>query len=160
LLNPEEWNIFKSNAKEYDETVYPVDHARSGQIRDFSLFNNFVKPMPAGVTVTCVMDCCVSLVHLEICGCIACLLLSALEMTIPTCGICFILTHCSCVTIFYCVFLVSSSIGRFQNRKWECAYPISDTLPLKLLHRLVSGSRATFYVLSCLGQWCGAGITV
>ena len=60
LLNPE-WNTFKannSNNKEYDETVYPVDHERAGQIRDFSLFNHFVKPMPAGVTVTCVMDCC------------------------------------------------------------------------------------------------------
>ena len=57
LLNPE-WNMFKANNKEYDETVYPVDHGRAGQIRDFSLFNHFVKPMPAGVTVTCVMDCC------------------------------------------------------------------------------------------------------
>jgi hypothetical protein len=44
--------------KEYDETIYPVDHARSGQIRDFSLFNHFVRPMRSGVTVTCVMDCC------------------------------------------------------------------------------------------------------
>lgn len=57
LLSPEA-NFFKSNNNEYDETIYPLDHERSGQIRDFSLFNHFVKPMPAGVTVTCVMDCC------------------------------------------------------------------------------------------------------
>lgn len=44
--------------KDFDETLYPVDHGLAGQIRDFSLFNHFVKPMPAGVTVTCVMDCC------------------------------------------------------------------------------------------------------
>lgn len=57
LLDPE-WNAFKGSNKEYDETLYPVDHNLAGQIRDFSLFNHFVKPMAAGVTVTCVMDCC------------------------------------------------------------------------------------------------------
>jgi hypothetical protein len=57
LLSPN-WNTFKNQNKEYDETLYPLDHARAGQIRDFSLFNHFVKPMAAGVTVTCVMDCC------------------------------------------------------------------------------------------------------
>jgi hypothetical protein len=57
LLSPN-WNTFKNRNKEYDETLYPLDHAHAGQIRDFSLFNHFVKPMPAGVTVTCVMDCC------------------------------------------------------------------------------------------------------
>jgi metacaspase-1 len=64
LLDPDYWNRFKQAYndrtfdKEYDETLYPVDHGLAGQIRDFSLFNHFVKPMPAGVTVTCVMDCC------------------------------------------------------------------------------------------------------
>jgi len=60
LLDPQFWNRYKSGVsqKEYDETLYPVDHARAGQIRDFNLFNHFVKPMAAGVTVTCVMDCC------------------------------------------------------------------------------------------------------
>jgi len=57
LLSPE-FNAFKTNRKEYDEIIYPVDHHEAGQIRDFSLFNHFVKPMSAGVTVTCVMDCC------------------------------------------------------------------------------------------------------
>lgn len=57
LLDPE-FNVFKINSDKYDETIYPVDHGRSGQIRDFSLFNKFVKPMASGVTVTCVMDCC------------------------------------------------------------------------------------------------------
>eukprot|EP00568_Trieres_chinensis_P007788 CAMPEP_0183300156 /NCGR_PEP_ID=MMETSP0160_2-20130417/6674_1 /TAXON_ID=2839 ORGANISM="Odontella Sinensis, Strain Grunow 1884" /NCGR_SAMPLE_ID=MMETSP0160_2 /ASSEMBLY_ACC=CAM_ASM_000250 /LENGTH=302 /DNA_ID=CAMNT_0025462525 /DNA_START=123 /DNA_END=1031 /DNA_ORIENTATION=+ len=57
LLDPE-FNIFKGNNSEYDETIYPVDHESSGHIRDFNLFNHFVKPMAANVTVTCVMDCC------------------------------------------------------------------------------------------------------
>jgi hypothetical protein len=60
LLDPDDWNRFKAKKlnKYYDETLYPVDHLKAGQIRDFSLFNHFVKPMAAGVTVTCVMDCC------------------------------------------------------------------------------------------------------
>lgn len=61
LLDPDyHWNRFKAGKpnKEHDETLYPVDHEKAGQIRDFSLFNHFVKPMAAGVTVTCVMDCC------------------------------------------------------------------------------------------------------
>ncbi|KAG7366735.1 caspase domain containing protein [Nitzschia inconspicua] len=61
LLDPDYWNRFQQadrKLKEYDETLYPVDHGLAGQIRDFSLFNHFVKPMAAGVTVTCVMDCC------------------------------------------------------------------------------------------------------
>jgi hypothetical protein len=64
LLDPDYWNRFQQAChnrtfdKEYDETLYPVDHGLAGQIRDFSLFNHFVKPMSAGVTVTCVMDCC------------------------------------------------------------------------------------------------------
>jgi hypothetical protein len=65
LLNPD-WNSFKNSNKDYDETLYPLDHERSGHIRDFSLFNHFVKPMPAGVTVTCVMDCCHSGAVLEL----------------------------------------------------------------------------------------------
>mmetsp|Transcript_48133 Transcript_48133/g.145372 ORF Transcript_48133/g.145372 Transcript_48133/m.145372 type:complete len:265 (+) Transcript_48133:193-987(+) len=44
LISPEV-NFFKSNNNEYDETIYPLDHEQSGQIRDFSLFNHFVKPM-------------------------------------------------------------------------------------------------------------------
>ena len=60
LLHPDYWNRYKAAKpnKDYDETLYPVDHVNAGQIRDFSLFNHFVKPMAAGVTVTCVMDCC------------------------------------------------------------------------------------------------------
>lgn len=57
MISPD-WNNFKMNNKEHDETLYPVDHESSGQIRDFSLFNHFVKPMTEGVMVTCVMDCC------------------------------------------------------------------------------------------------------
>jgi metacaspase-1 len=62
LLSPENFNAFKFNnserGKAYDETLFPVDHNHSGQIRDFSLFHHFVQPMAAGVVVTCVMDCC------------------------------------------------------------------------------------------------------
>lgn len=58
LLDPEGFNAFKMQQKKYDETLYPLDHERAGQIRDFSLFHHFVQPMAEGVTVTCVMDCC------------------------------------------------------------------------------------------------------
>eukprot|EP00538_Stauroneis_constricta_P000875 CAMPEP_0119561616 /NCGR_PEP_ID=MMETSP1352-20130426/18149_1 /TAXON_ID=265584 /ORGANISM="Stauroneis constricta, Strain CCMP1120" /LENGTH=547 /DNA_ID=CAMNT_0007609859 /DNA_START=108 /DNA_END=1751 /DNA_ORIENTATION=- len=57
LLMPEN-NMFKSKQKDFDQTLIPLDHQRSGQIRDFSLFNHFVRPMAAGVTVTCLLDCC------------------------------------------------------------------------------------------------------
>jgi len=48
----------QSVGQEYDEILYPLDHQKAGHIRDYSLFKNFVQPMPAGVTVTCIMDCC------------------------------------------------------------------------------------------------------
>jgi metacaspase-1 len=54
--------IFLVDAKQtedgYDETLIPVDYASAGQIRDDDLFKVLVGSMPAGVTVTCVMDCC------------------------------------------------------------------------------------------------------
>ena len=61
-----DWNVFKTNNKDYDETLYPLDHSRSGHIRDFSLFKHFVQPMQAGVTVTCVIDACHSGAVLEL----------------------------------------------------------------------------------------------
>lgn len=42
----------------YDETLIPVDFQRNGQIRDDELLKILVHPMPAGVTMTCLMDCC------------------------------------------------------------------------------------------------------
>lgn len=42
----------------YDETLIPVDFRSAGQIRDDDIFSKFVAVMPAGVTVTCLMDCC------------------------------------------------------------------------------------------------------
>ena len=63
LLEPT-GNLFKQQqlqqhcTKEYEETLYPLDHPTAGQIRDFSLFRHFVQPMAAGVHVFCVMDCC------------------------------------------------------------------------------------------------------
>jgi len=54
-----DFNPFKSaTTKEYEETLIPLDHKWAGEIRDFSLFNHFVKPMRAGVTVTAVIDAC------------------------------------------------------------------------------------------------------
>eukprot|EP00578_Thalassiosira_sp_NH16_P011561 CAMPEP_0181120302 /NCGR_PEP_ID=MMETSP1071-20121207/24082_1 /TAXON_ID=35127 /ORGANISM="Thalassiosira sp., Strain NH16" /LENGTH=464 /DNA_ID=CAMNT_0023204945 /DNA_START=132 /DNA_END=1529 /DNA_ORIENTATION=+ len=42
----------------YDETLIPVDFNKNGQIRDDNLLKILVHPMPAGVTMTCLMDCC------------------------------------------------------------------------------------------------------
>ena len=42
----------------YDETIVPVDYATSSQIRDDDLFKILVGPLSAGVTMTCMMDCC------------------------------------------------------------------------------------------------------
>lgn len=42
----------------YDETLFPVDFQRSGQIKDDDLLKTLVLPMRKGVFVTCVMDCC------------------------------------------------------------------------------------------------------
>lgn len=41
-----------------DETLIPVDFQSAGQIRDDDLLEHLVKPMKAGVLVTCLMDCC------------------------------------------------------------------------------------------------------
>jgi len=42
----------------YDETLIPVDFDKKGQIRDDDLLKILVHPMPEGVTMTCLMDCC------------------------------------------------------------------------------------------------------
>lgn len=42
----------------YDETLVPLDYENAGQIRDDDLFRILVQPMPEGVALTCVMDCC------------------------------------------------------------------------------------------------------
>mmetsp|Transcript_41601 Transcript_41601/g.50616 ORF Transcript_41601/g.50616 Transcript_41601/m.50616 type:complete len:313 (-) Transcript_41601:202-1140(-) len=42
----------------YDETLVPLDYNSAGQIRDDDLFKILVGAMPAGVTLTCLMDCC------------------------------------------------------------------------------------------------------
>lgn len=51
-------NSFKQKNDQYDQTLIPLDHRQAGQIRDFNLFNHFVRPMSKGVNVTCLMDCC------------------------------------------------------------------------------------------------------
>jgi hypothetical protein len=42
----------------FDETLVPVDYASAGQIRDDDLFTTLIGPMGAGVTMTCLFDCC------------------------------------------------------------------------------------------------------
>ena len=46
------------DADGYDETLVPLDYESAGQIRDDTLFSTLIGPMPSGVTVTSVMDCC------------------------------------------------------------------------------------------------------
>jgi len=41
-----------------DETILPVDYRKSGQITDDEIFMRLVKPLPPGVRLTAVMDCC------------------------------------------------------------------------------------------------------
>lgn len=42
----------------YDETLIPLDFQKSGHIRDDDLLKILVHPMPARVTMTCLMDSC------------------------------------------------------------------------------------------------------
>lgn len=42
----------------YDETLIPLDFQRAGQITDDELYQVLVKPMPRGVLMTSLMDCC------------------------------------------------------------------------------------------------------
>ena len=42
----------------YDETLVPVDYDTAGQIRDDDLFSKLIAPLPAGVVMTCLFDCC------------------------------------------------------------------------------------------------------
>ena len=41
-----------------DETLIPVDYQKSGQIRDDTVFKLLVAPLPKGVQLVCVFDCC------------------------------------------------------------------------------------------------------
>ena len=49
-LMPPEANDFKAKNKGYDETIYPLDHAYAGQIRDFSCAYRYT--IPEATTVT------------------------------------------------------------------------------------------------------------
>jgi len=42
----------------YDETILPLDHKKSGQIVDDEMHNIMVKPLPAGVRLTALVDAC------------------------------------------------------------------------------------------------------
>ncbi|KAJ3372487.1 Ca(2+)-dependent cysteine protease [Allomyces arbusculus] len=42
----------------HDETIVPLDYEKAGQITDDTLHDVLVKNLPAGVRLTCIMDCC------------------------------------------------------------------------------------------------------
>lgn len=42
----------------FDETIVPLDYLENGFIRDDDIFKTLVGPLPSGVTMTAVMDCC------------------------------------------------------------------------------------------------------
>lgn len=48
----------RDEADGYDETLIPLDFQKAGQIRDDQVLQKLVAPMPAGVTLTCLMDSC------------------------------------------------------------------------------------------------------
>lgn len=41
-----------------DEALCPVDYAEAGVLRDDDIFAMLIAPLPAGCTLTCIMDCC------------------------------------------------------------------------------------------------------
>jgi len=41
-----------------DDTLVPVDYQTAGQIRDNTVYENIVKPLPQGVHLTAILDCC------------------------------------------------------------------------------------------------------
>lgn len=41
-----------------DEALCPVDYQKSGVIRDDDVLEKLIAPLPKGVTLTCIMDCC------------------------------------------------------------------------------------------------------
>eukprot|EP00796_Vickermania_ingenoplastis_P009385 gene9385-6604_t len=52
--------------EKYDQTLCPVDYARAGTILDDDLFLLLCQPLPPGVRLTCVFDCCHSASMLDL----------------------------------------------------------------------------------------------
>lgn len=50
----------------YDEIIVPSDYEETGLIRDTLIFKTLLAPMPYGVTVTIIIDCCDSGMMLEL----------------------------------------------------------------------------------------------
>jgi hypothetical protein len=42
----------------YDETLVPVDYNSAGMVRDDDIYDILVKPLPDGVHMVCLFDCC------------------------------------------------------------------------------------------------------
>jgi len=45
-------------ASGFDQTMIPVDHKQSGTILDDDILAQIIKPLPRGVDMFCIMDCC------------------------------------------------------------------------------------------------------
>jgi hypothetical protein len=54
-IRDDDWDEEKDG---YDETLVPVDYQEEGMIRDDDLYDILIKPLPEGVHMTCIMDCC------------------------------------------------------------------------------------------------------
>ncbi|KAK7196879.1 metacaspase [Novymonas esmeraldas] len=52
--------------EEYDQCLIPLDHSKTGGILDDDLFLMLVAPLPPGVRMTCVFDCCHSATMLDL----------------------------------------------------------------------------------------------
>eukprot|EP01006_Ploeotia_vitrea_P046502 TRINITY_DN67030_c6_g2_i1.p1 TRINITY_DN67030_c6_g2~~TRINITY_DN67030_c6_g2_i1.p1 ORF type:complete len:544 (-),score=92.74 TRINITY_DN67030_c6_g2_i1:249-1850(-) len=48
----------RTEADGMDETILPIDFKKAGMITDDTIFNLLVWPLPSGVKLTAVMDCC------------------------------------------------------------------------------------------------------
>lgn len=49
---------YEEAADGYHETLCPVDYASAGQILDTEMFEILVRPLPSGVKLVCLLDCC------------------------------------------------------------------------------------------------------
>ncbi|KAG5491031.1 hypothetical protein JIQ42_00921 [Leishmania sp. Namibia] len=56
----------RDSEEEYDQCLIPLDHKKYGSILDDDLFLMLVAPLPAGVRMTCVFDCCHSASMLDL----------------------------------------------------------------------------------------------
>nr|ACI23364.1 metacaspase [Leishmania donovani] len=56
----------RDSEEKYDQCLIPLDHVKNGSILDDDLFLMLVAPLPSGVRMTCVFDCCHSASMLDL----------------------------------------------------------------------------------------------